>query len=92
MEEAASSVNGAGKTEQLQAKKSKLESFLTPYIKINSKSIKDIKYKSWHCKTSRSKQTVYILMCISLRILSLGIYLLRQGKSKQKETNGTTLN
>ena len=46
MEETASSVNGAGKTEQLHAKESKLDSFLTPYIKINSKSIKDIKYNS----------------------------------------------
>jgi len=44
MEETASSINGAGKTEQLHAKESKLDSFLTPYIKI--KSIKDIKYNS----------------------------------------------
>ena len=50
----ASSINSAGKM-TATCKRMKLEHFLTPYTKINSKWIKDPKYQTRNYKTLRGK-------------------------------------
>ena len=44
-----------GQTGQLQCKRMKLEHFLTPYTKINTKWVKDIKHKTRNYKILRGK-------------------------------------
>ena len=59
MEKGQSLISGAGKTGQLLGKK--LQYFLTPQTKINSKWIKDLKGKARNYKALRGKHRKYTL-------------------------------